>query len=249
MRVAAIYDLHGNLPALEAVLDEVRQAAVDLVLVGGDVLPGPMPVESLDCLRQLEIPAAYIHGNGERETLAIREGTAPVTVPEAYRPAMEWVAQQLRPDQVEWIAQWPDTLTAEVAGLGLVCFCHATPQNDTDIFTRLTPEAPLVPIFAAASTPTVVCGHTHMPFDRQIGEVRVLNPGSAGMPFGPAGAYWLLMGPDGVQFRRTDYDLDAAAARIRTTDYPQADFFAEKHVLSTPSEQEMLELFTRAGIK
>ncbi|MDE3156590.1 MAG: metallophosphoesterase family protein [Acidobacteriota bacterium] len=247
MRVAALYDIHGNLPALEAVLDEVRQAGVDLLVVGGDVLPGPMPVECLDALRHLEIPSAYIHGNGEREILAIRGGQEPATVPEQYRPVMEWVARQLRPDQAEWIARWPATLTADVDALGLVCFCHATPQSDTDIFTRLTPEEPLVSIFASASTPTVICGHTHMPFDRRIGDVRVLNPGSAGMPFGPAGAYWLLMGDEGVQFRRTAYDLRAAAARIRATTYPQADVFADKNVLSPPSDEEMLELFTRAS--
>ncbi len=152
MRVAAIYDVHGNSGAPGGV-DEVRQAAVDLVLVGGDVLPGPMPVESLDCLRQLEIPAG-VHPRQRRAGDARdprRQGAG--HLPEAYRPAMEWVARLLRPDQVEWIATWPATLTADVGGLGLVCFCHATPQNDTDIFTRLTPEELLVPIFAAASTP------------------------------------------------------------------------------------------------
>ena len=66
MRVAALYDIHGNMLALEATLREVRDARVDLVVVGGDVLPGPMPHETLSCLLALEIPIRFIHGAGER---------------------------------------------------------------------------------------------------------------------------------------------------------------------------------------
>src|SRR6266851_5031735 len=75
-RLAAIYDIHGNLPALEAVLDEIRAAGVDHVVVGGDVLPGPMPRETLACLADLNIPATFIVGNGDREVLEYRKGTA-----------------------------------------------------------------------------------------------------------------------------------------------------------------------------
>lgn len=66
MRIAALFDIHGNLPALEAVLHDVRQAGVDLVVVGGDVLPGPMPHESLGVLRALALPVRCIRGNGDR---------------------------------------------------------------------------------------------------------------------------------------------------------------------------------------
>ena len=70
MRIAAIYDIHANLPALEAVLQEIRQANVDCVVVGGDVVPGPLPLETIQCLLDLDIPAQFIHGNGDREVLA-----------------------------------------------------------------------------------------------------------------------------------------------------------------------------------
>ncbi len=75
MRVAAIYDIHANLPALEAVLQDIRQAGVDQVVVGGDVLPGPMPNETMACLLNLDVPVQFIQGNGDRVVLAQMRGT------------------------------------------------------------------------------------------------------------------------------------------------------------------------------
>lgn len=235
MRVAVLYDIHGNLPALEAVLREVRDAAVDRVVVGGDVIPGPMPGEAIDALTGLDLPVAFIQGNGEREVLAQPTGS----VPERFREVMRWVGAQLSPEQADRLARWPQTFQLSVSGVGEVLFCHATPRSDTEIFTRLTPEADLVPLFGSAVAPLVVCGHTHMQFDREVGGKRVVNAGSVGMPFGSPGAYWLLLGPD-VELRRTEYDLAEAANRIRATDYPQAEEFAANNVLEPPSEEEML---------
>lgn len=230
MRVAAIYDIHGNLPALEAVLEDVRRAGVDQVVVGGDVLPGPMPRETLARLLELDIPVQFIQGNGEREALAHRAGRELTTVPEAFREIVRWSAEQLHAEHERVLAGWPATLR-----LGEVLFCHATPRNDTEIFTRLTPEDRLLPVFEGLGVPMVVCGHTHVQFDRMIGGVRVVNAGSVGMPFGEPGAYWLLLAP-GVELRRTPYDLARAAALIRDTGYPHDlhDFAA--HVLQPPPE-------------
>jgi diadenosine tetraphosphatase ApaH/serine/threonine PP2A family protein phosphatase len=132
--------------------------------------------------------------------------------------------------------------------LGEVLFCHATPRNDTEIFTRVTPDDGLVPVFEGVHAPVVVCGHTHMQFERTVGSLRVLNAGSVGMPFGEPDAYWLLLGPD-VEFRRTPYDLEKAADRVRGTQYPQAEDFAARNVLHPPSEAEMLEAFRRAELR
>src|SRR4029077_595949 len=129
-----------------------------------------------------------------------------------------------------------------------VMFCHATPRNDTDVFTRLTPEAALLPVFDGTTSRVVVCGHTHMQFDRMVGEVRVVNAGSVGMPFGEPGARWLVLGPD-IEMRNTLYDFAIAAERIRATGYPQAEAYAAGNVLQPPREAEMLEMFTRAGLK
>lgn len=248
MRVAALYDIHGNLPALEAVLEQVRDAPVDQIVVGGDVFPGPMSSDTLAYLLSLDVPVRFLHGNGDREVLALSAGGGANGVPEQYRATMRWVAEQLHPEYRQMIARWPDSISVEVDGLGVVLFCHATPRNDTEIFTRLTPENRLLKVFEGVRTSVVVCGHTHMQFDRTVGSIRVLNAGSVGMPFGEPGAYWLLLGPD-VQLRRTDYDLTRAAERIRATNYPQAYDFAARNVLQPPSEQAMLDMFTPVELR
>jgi len=248
MRVAALYDIHGNLPALEAVLQDIRQAEVDHIVVGGDIVPGPMPRETLACLLNLDIPVQFIQGNGEHEVLAQMAGLETGNIPERFREAVRWVTQQLQPDYERLIASWPMTLQVKIPGLGEVMFCHATPRNNTEIFTRLTPEDRLLPVFEGLNVSMVVCGHTHMQFDRTIGQIRVVNAGSLGMPFGEPGANWLLLGPN-VQFRHTLYDLTKAAERIRDTNYPQAHEFAADNILQPPSEEEMLAVFTPAELK
>jgi predicted phosphodiesterase len=245
MRVAALYDIHGNLPALEAVLDDVRRADVDQIVVGGDVVPGPMPRESLTYLRDLDLPVQFIHGNGEREVLAQMQGAETTTVPKPFREVVRWAAGQLDAELEQWLARWPSTLRVGIRGLGEVLFCHATPRSDTEIFTRLTSDDNLLPILGGLDVPVVVCGHTHMQFDRMVGSARVVNAGSVGMPYGEPGADWLLLGPE-VQLRHTAYDLAKAAERIRATPYPQAQDFAARNVLEPPSEAEALVLFNRA---
>jgi predicted phosphodiesterase len=248
MRVAALYDIHGNLPALEAVLHEIREAGVDRIVVGGDVLPGPMPRQTLECLRDLDVPVQFIHGNGDRAVLEEMAGTDSGTVPEAFRVVVRHSAQQLLPEHARLLAGWPKTLTVDVPGVGDVLFCHATPRNDTEVFTRLTAEDRLRPVFDGVGAALVVCGHTHMQFDRTIGPCRVVNAGSVGMPFGEPGAYWLLLGLD-VDLRYTPYDLAAAAGRIRDTDFPEAGQFAAREIQRPRSEQEMLDVFARGELK
>lgn len=244
MRVAALYDIHGNLPALEAVLAEVRRAAVDLVVIGGDVLPGPMPRDCLELLRGLERPTRFIRGNGDREVLARVRGEPASALPEQARVAIDWSASQLDAGHETWLAAWPSTLRVDMDSFGPVRFCHATPKSDTEIFTRLTPDERLAPAFEGVDASLVVCGHTHMPFDRAVGSIRIVNAGSVGMPFGDPGAYWLLL-DSAVRPQCTRYDCPRAAERIRATAYPQRDEFAARNVLTPPSEAAMLELFSR----
>ena len=259
MRFAALYDIHGNLPALEAVLRDIRQANVDQIVVGGDVVPGPLPCEALRRLLDLDLPSHFIHGNGELAILAQMAGarTGSVTYwgttlgarpPESIVEIYRWTAAQLQPDLEPVLAHWPKTLQLEIDGLGQVLFCHSTPRSETEVFTRLTSEDRLLPIFQGLNAPVVVCGHTHMQFDQMIGRTRVVNAGSVGMPFGEPGAYWLLLGPD-VQLRHTRYDVAKAAKRIRATGYPQAQHFAAHNILQPPSEKEMLEAFAKAELK
>ncbi len=248
MRIAAIYDIHANLPALDAVLEDIGHAGVDQIVVGGDVFPGPMPAETITRLLQLDAPVQFIRGNGDREVLAAMRGVETSSLPEQARQAVRWTAQQLTPDHEQLVGSWPVTLRVHIRGLGEVLFCHATPRNDTDIFTRLTPEERLLPVFRGLDVSVIICGHTHMQFDRAVAGIRVVNAGSVGMPFGAPGAYWLLLGPE-VQFRCTSYDLAEAAERIQRTTYPQAGDFATRNVVQPPSEEEMLEAFTRVELR
>jgi predicted phosphodiesterase len=257
-RVAALYDIHGNLPALEAVLADVRTERVDAVVVGGDVVPGPMPGETLRALTNLDLPVHYIHGNGELAILAQMEANDPAEVTfwgsasgaapaEPVRESLRWTAGEIQADYQRILASWPRTTRLNVEGLGPVLFCHSTPRSAIEIFTRSTAEDRLAPVFAGIAERTVVCGHTHMQFDRWVGRTRVVNAGSVGMPFGEPGAHWLLLGP-GFEFRHTSYDLADAADRVRTTRYPQAMEFAEQNVLRAPSEVVMLAALGRAEL-
>ena len=248
MPLACLFDIHGNLPALEAVLEEVRHEGADHVIVGGDVLPGPFPRECLDLLYSLDIPTEFIIGNGDRETLtAIRDGVSSA-VPAYFHDAMRWNAAQLNEDDARRIAQWPLTRRLHVGGIGDVMFCHATPRNDNEIFMRTTADATLLPIFEPLGVHAVVCGHTHMQHQRTVGTTRIINAGSIGASFQGPGAYWLLIGPT-VQLRRTYYDVEAAAARVRATSYPQKEQFASTSVLQPPSEETTLKLFAPAAMK
>ena len=259
MQIAALYDIHANLPALEAVLDEIRAADVDQIFVGGDVLPGPMPSETIALLLDLAVPVHFIHGNGELAVLAQIGVTDPDQVaywgtatgeplPEPHRSILRWTADKVHPQYDTLLKSWPKTHRLTIQGLGNVLFCHGTPRSETEIFTRLTPEHVLVPAFEGLGADLVVCGHTHMQFDRTIAGVRVVNAGSVGMSFGATGAHWLLLGPE-IQLRRTSYDVHAAAARIRKTQYPEAAAFAEQYVLQAPPETEVLNIFTHASFR
>ncbi len=247
MRVAALYDIHGNLPALETVLAEIDETGVDRVIIGGDVIPGPFPRETVERLLAIDIPVEYIHGNGEIAVLDAMAGRNPRGMPESHWPIIRWTAEKTAAFE-PLFAAWPKTVDIEIEGLGRVIFCHATPRDENEIFTRLTDEKSLLPVFEGLAADAVVCGHTHMQFDRRVGATRVVNAGSVGMPFGEPGAYWLLLA-SGVELRQTAYDLAGAADRIRASDYPDRESFAARSVLNPQSETEMLELFGRAELR
>ncbi len=205
-QVAALYDIHGNLPALEAVLADVPGDA--LIVVGGDIATGLFPAPTLECLRGLGDRVRWLRGNAERE-LALAPGEE-VSAPDE---ALDWVRGQLDPEQIGFLHGLPASVTLAVNGLGRVLFVHATARNDVDIFTERTPEANVAPCFAGVEADVVVCGHTHVQFDRKLAGLRVVNAGSVGMAYEHVpGAYWLLLGP-GVEFRRTPFEP-------RESDYP-----------------------------
>jgi len=221
-RAAALYDIHGNLPALDAVLAEIDALDVELIVVGGDIASGPLPRETLAALR-LRSEARFIRGNADRE-LAVG---APPPESEAALAAWEWTTNHLDDDQRTWLAGLEFSLTAEVEDLGSVLFCHGSPRSDEEIITRLSPTERLGPILEHVDEDVIVCGHTHVQFDRSVGGKRVVNSGSVGMPYeDEPGAYWMLI-TDEIEFRRTEYDLGEAAALIAATGFPESEELIE----------------------
>jgi putative phosphoesterase len=213
LRVAALYDVHGNIAALEAVLADEALATADAIVIGGDVAAGGFPAETLERLRGLGERARWVRGNADRELTDPEGGLAP---PEL----LDWVRARLSAEQLAYLHGRATAVELEVDGLGRTLFCHATPRNDTDIFTSITPADRLHDAFAGVDASLVVCGHTHMQFDREIDGIRVVNAGSVGMPYeDEPGAYWALLGPD-VDLRRTGYDVESAILATAEAGWP-----------------------------
>ncbi|MBO0827753.1 MAG: metallophosphoesterase family protein [Streptosporangiales bacterium] len=248
MPVAVLADIHGNLPALDAVLADVAAAGVDTVVLNGDMATGPMPAETLDRLAGLGDRAVWVRGNCERELVAAFDGTLDPALPDEARVPTEYCAARITREHRDLLAGLPTSVTLDVDGLGAVRFCHATARSDTGMVLVDSPVDAYRDAFAGVGEPTVVLGHTHMPFDRLADRRRFVNAGSVGMPYGGVGAFWALLGPD-VVLRRTPYDLDAAAALLRDAapEYPGIDEFVAENVRTTASDAEALAVFSRAA--
>jgi predicted phosphodiesterase len=213
VRVAALYDVHGNLPALDAVLAEIPEDVP--ILVGGDVAAGPWPAETLERLRALGDRAHWIRGNADREVWQEVRGMAPAEM-------IDFVRARLSEEQLDFLRPHPLTETFDVDGLGRVLFCHATPRNDEEILTRISPDERWAAALAGVEADVVVCGHTHVQFERPVGGVRLVNAGSVGMPYETeAGAYWTLLGRD-VELRRTPYVAGDVASSGWPLEWPTA---------------------------
>lgn len=241
--VAVLADVHGVVPALEAVLAEPDVRGADRVVLAGDLAAGPLPVATLDLLAGLGERAVWVSGNADRELVEYRRG-ARTTVPDPIAP---WAAEQLRADQVELLAGLPARAELEVSGLGHVVFCHATPRDDEEMVLVDSRPGRWQEVLGGLPprTAAVVCGHTHMPYVRLTHGRLAVNPGSVGMPYGRRGAHWALLGPgDAVSLRRTAYDYAAACDRIaRESGYPDAAGWADEYVWARNSAEDALAAF------
>jgi len=241
-RVAVLADVHGNLPALSAVLAEPDVAAADAVVLLGDIALGPMPAETLEVLAGLGDRAVWVHGNCEREMVAAFDGA---TVPGPNSAQAAASAALIGRRHRDLLDRLPLVVTVEIDGVGICGFCHASPRRDDEMLLVDSPverwDGALSGLGADAET--VVCGHTHMQFDRIAAGRRVVNPGSVGMPYGPPGAHWALLGP-GIWLRRTGYDTEAAAEVIAASRYPGGAAWAREYVLHHYSDTEALAAFT-----
>ena len=240
MRAAVLADIHGNLPALDAVLAEVDAAGADAVILLGDIALGPMLAQTLDRLAALGDRAVWVHGNCEREMVTAFDGGE---VPGPFAADAAAAAGLIDRAHRDLIDGLPLTVTLDIDGLGPVLFCHASPRRDDEMVLVDSPPERWAEVLDGVDTGVVVCGHTHMPFDRLAAGRRVVNAGSVGMPYGHPGAGWALVGPD-VTLRRTRYDTEAAARKIGAGQHPKAHEWAREYVLSHYSDTDALEAFT-----
>jgi predicted phosphodiesterase len=206
--------VHGNLPALEAVLTEVGD---EQLVFGGDVAWGPLPVETVDRIRSLD--ALALRGNADRDL------------------GDPWLEERLGPERLEWLTTLPEQVELDVEGLGRVLFCHGSPRSDEEMLLRTASEERLTEILADVEADVVVCGHTHMQFDRVVGDKRVVNAGSVGLPYGATGAHWVELGPD-VRHRRAPYD----PSPLRASEWPRAAEVVPV-IEAPPSEEEAIAEF------
>ena len=207
MTTAALYDVHGNLPALEAVLAETGGA--DAVVFGGDLIWGAWPRECLELALSLGDRTRFVLGNTDRFVLTATDESS------------SWVRERLSGEQLELVRAWP--LTLELDG---VLYCHATPRSDEELVVPVSSEERWAEVLEGVEERVVVCGHTHIQFDEVHAGRRVVNPGSVGNPTDRATAWWALIGPE-IELRTTDYDTVATAAAMRATGFPRTDFADE----------------------
>lgn len=214
MKVAALYDIHGNVPALEAALAEVQREGVDTVVFGGDLTWGPEPVEALALVRA--VPGArFVRGNCDRE-------------PD------EWERSQLSEADLTFLQALPETVE-----LGGVLYCHATPHSDLEVVTPARPDEELARLLEGVEQPIVVAGHTHMQQDRRVGAIRFVNAGSVGLPYeGELAAFWAVLDGGEVELRRTPLEVEAVAEVFRRSAWPRAGEFLRENVLQTVSREE-----------
>jgi predicted phosphodiesterase len=225
MPTAALADVHGNLHALDAVLSDPRLARAERIVVLGDVVTGTFPAETLDRLTALPGSVSFVRGNADR--LALDDSG------EWYG----WVRERLGAERMATVRSWPLTFAIEVDGLGAVRCCHAVPEDDERVLTRVTAEADFAAELDGIEEPVVVGGHTHVQFDRRVGAWRYVNVGAVGRPYeGRPGAYWALLG-DGVELLRSEYDVEAAAEAVLASGQPNATEVAET-LLHPPTPEE-----------
>lgn len=200
-------------------------------MFGGDLAWGPLPRQTVERVLEPGVDALYVRGNADREVAAPGwDGW----IAEISR----WCNEQLDERLLDFLVGQAETVTVAVEGLGDVLFCHGSPRSDEEKLTFLTPDERLREAVAGVGPSIVVCGHTHMQFDRSVEGTRVVNSGSVGMPYeGVPGAYWCLLDGDGVSLRRTEYDFAAAAAAVETSGCPYADEMAAG-LVAPPGRQE-----------
>ncbi len=214
MNVLALYDIHANIDALNAVLADPRAQGADVIVVGGDVVPGPFAPATLERLESLEVPMRWLRGNGEREVAEALDGVAS-DADLAARTA-RITAAEIGPTRARALRELP--LSFELDG---VLFCHASPRRDDEMLTLISAPERWVDALSGVPVNLVVAGHTHQQDDRTVGAVRFVNAGSVGLPYeGDGAARWLWIGDGVPELRSTPYPAAETGERMLAAGWP-----------------------------
>lgn len=230
-RAAVLSDVHGNAVAFRAVLEELDRESVDLIVFGGDLTWGPHPEETLALVAGVSMPTLFVRGNAERALLEPSDGPT---------ERERWLQERHSAFDRAFLAESAPTVSVEIEGLGPVLFCHGSPRSDEELVTPDTPARRVRELAADVRERVIVTAHTHLQFDHRVEGIRLINPGSVGMPYeGRPGAYWAVLGPD-VSLRRTEYPLADAVERYRASGDPVAEQMVEL-LLKPPTRAEVIE--------
>jgi predicted phosphodiesterase len=236
MRLALIADIHGNLPALDAVLAEIEREAVDQLICLGDVSVGPQPVETLERVRSLGCPV--ILGNWDAWFVEGRprlDGRLANVLGELHA----WSAEQLSDEQRQYLGGFEPLFEVPLGDGAVLLAFHGSPRSYDDMILATTPESDLEHLLAGRSALVFAGGHTHFQLCRRFGESLLVNPGSVGLPFrrpregvmdiAPWAEYGLVEHDGGrlsVELRRTAFDVEGFLRTMRDTGMPNADWWA-----------------------
>jgi predicted phosphodiesterase len=234
MRIALLADIHGNLPALDAVLDEVERENVDQILCLGDVAVGPQPTDTLARIRALGCPV--LMGNWDAWFL---DGF-PSLPDDLGRKLVEigaWWAGQLGPDERSYMRTFQQVLELDLGTATTLAAFHGSPRSFEEGIYATTPDEEVEEMLDGIKAPLLVCGHTHFQLVRRLGESLVVNPGSVGLAFrrdgeimriAPRAEYGLITVDSdqlAVELRRTVFDVDSLAATMLASGMPHAEWW------------------------
>jgi len=235
-RVALLSDVHGNLPALEACLADVFDAEVDAIFFLGDLTWGPQPREVLDRTQSIGLPTGFVAGNAERAVVELANGSR-----QWESATGDWLVERHDRDGVQRIAAFPAALTVRTRGIGTIRLCHGSPRSDIELLTPATPTERIIDATRGLDTAAFAHGHTHLQYQREVNGLRIIAPGSVGIPYDAAvpGARWALVADD-VTLRTSPYDIELAISAARAVDYPGLANY-EKYLRTPPTLDEIVE--------
>ena len=235
MRIAVISDIHGNFFALDVILTDIEQEAIDQIVCLGDAIQGgPQPAQTVRRLRELHCP--IVMGNADAWLLTGRNTSLHEQITESQLATRMWSLAQLSEDDLAWIGRFQPTVELDLeAGKKLLCF-HGSPHSFDDILLPDTPEEEFQRLLGGFDVALMTGGHTHTQQLRRLGDAWYFNPGSVGLAYNwrlpddqfhadPWAEYAIVTAQErriGLEFRHVPFDVDELIQLIRASGKPDA---------------------------